>query len=89
MRETQNQKEKEVQSSIILNYDAQVPVYGLNFSSKKIQIQSEEGVRESVLIGLTSCQQPHNQVYLLEMNEYTMSIDKLCEADEFYPSTKV
>lgn len=61
MRETKNQYEEEVQS-IILNYDAQVPVYGLNFSSKKIQIQSDEGVRESVLIGLSSCQHPHNQV---------------------------
>jgi len=61
MRETQNQCEEDVKS-IILNYDAQVPVYGLNFSSKKIQIQSDEGVRESVLIGLSSCQHPHNQV---------------------------
>jgi hypothetical protein len=61
MRETHNEYEEEAQS-IILNYDAQVPVYGLNFSSNKIQIQSDEGVRESVLIGLSSCQQPHNLV---------------------------
>ena len=65
-------------------------VYGMGFSNKKLKLEIENGESsESVLIGLTSCIPSSNWVMVLEMNEQSMTINKLCECEEYYPSSKI
>lgn len=42
-----------------------------------------------VLIGLTSCINPNNQIMLLEMSEHEKRIQKVAQIEEYYPCTKL
>ena len=75
-------------NQLIMDFDAGMPIYGINFSNKKHAIDGGT-LDESVFIGLTSCIPPNNVIMLLEMSETEKCIQKVAQIEEYYPCTKI